>query len=212
MTVSAAVHPTIASALWPARTHPAVRGAILAVLGSLLVAASAQIQIPLWPVPVTGQTFAVLIIGMAYGWRLGSITLALYLFEGAIGLPVFSKFSGGWAVLTGTTGGYLLGFVVAAGVIGWLAERGWDRRIATTAAAMLIGNVIIYVLGLAWLTNFFAGVGAQYVASTGAATAFGAAILSGMLPFLLGDGLKLALAAVIMPLAWSRVRKTGTGE
>ena len=210
MTVSAAVHPTIASALWPDHTRPAVRAVILAVLGSLLVAASAQIQIPLWPVPVTGQTFAVLVIGMAYGWRLGSATLALYLFEGAIGLPVFSNFSGGWQVLTGTTGGYLVGFVVAAGVIGWLAERGWDRRVATTAAAMLIGNVIIYVLGLAWLTNFFAGVGAEYVASTGAKTAFGAAIASGMLPFLLGDGLKLALAAVIMPAAWSRVGKTDT--
>lgn len=207
-----AVHPTIASALWPDRTAPAVRGAILAILGSLMVAASAQIQIPLWPVPVTGQTFAVLVIGMAYGWRLGSATLALYLLEGVIGLPVFAKFSSGWAVMAGPTGGYIVGFIVAAGIIGWLAERGWDRRVATTAAAMLIGNAVIYVLGLAWLTNFFVGAGAEVVASTGAKTAFAAAIASGMLPFLLGDALKLALAAVVLPAAWSRVKKTETAD
>ena len=200
--------PTLASVLWPRRdAQRLLRPALLAVLGSLLVAASAQIEVPLWPVPITGQTFAVLVIGMAYGWRLGSATLLLYLAEGAIGLPVFAKFSGGAAVLAGPTGGYLVGFVLAAGLVGYLAERGWDRSVFSTAAAMLLGNLLIYLPGLAWLALFYAGPGAAYVAATGAEGPLGAAFVAGALPFLLGDALKLALAAAALPLIWRGVAR-----
>jgi biotin transport system substrate-specific component len=197
---------TLIGAIAPRWDVPAVlRNALLAVLGSLFVAASAQIQVPLWPVPITGQTFAVLVVGMAYGSRLGAATLALYLAEGAAGLPVFAKWASGSAAITGATGGYLVGFIVAAAVVGWLAERGWSRSAVRTAGAMVIGNLIIYALGLPWLALFFAGPGAAYLASTGAATALGAAVAKGLLPFLVGDAVKLALAACLMPLAWKAV-------
>lgn len=199
---------TLASALWPVdSTRSWLRSGVLAVTGSLLVAVCAQIQVPLWPVPITGQTFAVLIVGMAYGWRLGGATLVLYAAEGAAGLPVFAKFSGGLAVLAGPTGGYIFGFVLAAALVGYLAERGWDRSVVTTGLAMLAGNVVIYVPGLAWLALFYAGPGAEYMAATGAESALGAAIAAGALPFLLGDFLKLLLAAAIFPLVWRRVSR-----
>ena len=212
MTVSTQLQPmTLAGAIWPVSTSPStmrmVRAVILAILGSFFVAVCAQIQVPLWPVPVTGQTFAVLVVGMAFGWRLGGATLLLYLAEGAVGLPVFAKFAAGPGVLAGPTGGYIVGFVLAAGVIGYLAQRGWDRNVWRTAIAMLIGNVVIYIPGLIWLGMFYAGPGAQYVANTGAATAAGAAIAGGLTPFLLGDALKLALAAALFPFAWRLVSK-----
>ena len=208
MLSSSATKATLATTLWPVTVAPGLRrSAILALLGSLFVAACSQIQVPLWPVPITGQTFAVLVVGAAFGWRLGGATLALYLAEGAIGLPVFAKFSGGLAVLAGPTGGYLVGFVLAAALVGYLAERGWDRSPLSTALAMLAGNVLIYLPGLAWLAAFYAGPGAGYIAATGAESAWGAALAAGLLPFLLGDGLKLALAAIGLPLAWRLVRR-----
>jgi biotin transport system substrate-specific component len=127
---------------------------------------------------------------MAYGWRLGAATLGLYLAEGVVGLPVFAGFSGGPPVLFGNTGGYLFGFVLAAGIVGWLAERGWDRNIALTVLAMLIGNLALYVPGLAVLAGFIG---------------FDQAVTYGLTPFLLGDSLKLALAACLMPLVWKLV-------
>ncbi|MFQ5773305.1 MAG: biotin transporter BioY [Kiloniellaceae bacterium] len=198
---------TLAGVLWPAGRgarfrQRALRQVALAVLGSAFVALAAQVQVPLWPVPITGQTFAVLMVGMVFGLRLGAATLLLYMAEGALGLPVFAKLAAGPGVILGPTGGYIVGFVLAAGIVGYLAERGWGRNAATTALAMLIGNVAIYLPGLPWLAVFYAGPGAAYVAQTGAETAFGAAIQAGALPFLLGDALKLALAAALVPLAW----------
>ena len=208
MTSLATTKETLAGALWPAgATAGWLRAAILAIGGSLFVALCSQITVPLWPVPITGQTFAVLVIGMAYGWRLGSATLLLYLAQGALGLPVFAKFAGGAAVLMGPTGGYLVGFVLVAGLVGYLAERGWDRSVLATAAAMLLGNVLIYLPGLAWLALFYAGPGAQFVVATGAESALGAAVAAGALPFLLGDALKLALAAAALPLIWRGVAR-----
>ena len=212
MTMSAELQPmTLAGAVWPDRASPtatrAIRAVVLAVLGSLFVAICAQVQIPLWPVPVTGQTFAVLVVGMAFGWRLGGATLLLYLAEGAVGLPVFAKFAAGPGVLAGPTGGYIVGFVLAAAAIGYLAQRGWDRSVWRTAIAMLIGNVVLYIPGLIWLGMFYAGPGAQYVANTGATNAVGAAIAGGLTPFLLGDALKLALAAALFPIAWRMFSK-----
>ena len=169
---------------------PALRNAALALGGTVLLWLSAKIQLPLYPVPVTMQTLVVLVLGVAYGWRLGVATMALYLVEGAIGLPVFAgswSEGGGLYILYGPTAGYLFGFVVAAGVCGRLAERGWDRSLWTAAAAMVIGNLIIYAMGLAWLAF-----------QIGAADA----VKYGLLPFLLGDALKIVLGACGLPAAW----------
>ena len=200
MSASSLYQPTIIDVLWPAEVRSRwLRAAVLALAGSLLVAASSQIQVPLWPVPITGQTFAVLVIGMAYGWRLGAATLALYLCEGAAGLPVFAGFSGGPAVLAGPTAGYLFGFVLAAGLVGFLAERGWDRSVVTTALAMVAGNLVIYLAGVSWLAMFLAG--------TGAGEPWATALGAGLVPFLVGDAVKLVLAAAALPVAWRLVKR-----
>jgi len=143
------------------------------------------------------QTLVVLVLGVAYGARLGAATMALYLLEGAVGLPVFSggwSDGGGFHHLYGPTAGYLFGFVVAAGVCGRMAERGWDRHILSAAAAMAIGNLIIYALGLAWL-----------IIQIGSADA----IKYGLLPFLVGDALKIALGTCALPIAWRRISNRG---
>ena len=184
---------TLIGTLWPAGSAPALRWALLTVLGSLFLALCAQVQVPLWPVPMTMQTFGVLLLGMAFGARLGAATVALYLLEGAAGLPVFAGFSGGLPVLSGPTGGYLFGFVIAAWLVGALAERGWDRGVLTTALAMLFGNVVLYVPGLIWLAGFVGG----------AEEAFAA----GLAPFWIGDLLKVALAAGLLPSAWWLTRR-----
>jgi biotin transport system substrate-specific component len=184
---------TLIGTLWPIGTVPVVRGAALMLLGSLFLAVCAQIQVPLWPVPMTMQTFGVLLLGMAFGSRLGAATVALYLLEGAAGLPVFAQFMGGVPVLLGPTGGYLFGFVIAAWLVGSLAERGWDRGVVTTALAMLFGNIVLYVPGLIWLAGFVGG--AEQ------------AIALGLAPFWLGDLLKIALAAGLLPSAWWLARR-----
>jgi len=196
MTQYATTHPTLASAVWPSDgTGALLRNAILAVLGSALLWASAKIQIPFYPVPMTMQTFVVLVLGMAYGGRLGAATLGLYLLEGAFGLPVFAgtpEKGIGLAYIAGPTGGYLVGFLLAAVACGWLAERCWDRSVAKTVAAMLVGNVFIYVPGLLWL---------------GTVVGWDKPVLAwGLTPFLLGELTKLALAAVLLPAVWKLVR------
>ena len=197
MTVEAIKYPTLAAELWQSRQPlPIIRAVTLAVAGSLLLTLSAKVQIPFYPVPLTMQTFVVLVLGVAYGWKLGAMTLLLYLAEGALGLPVFAgtpEKGIGIAYMTGPTGGYLLGFVVAAAACGWLAEKGWDRRVSTTFAAMLIGNLIIYAFGLLWL---------------GALLGWDKPLLQwGMYPFLFGDLLKIALAMVVLPGAWQAIKK-----
>ena len=188
--------PTLAEAMLdslmtPSAATSAVTKAALVVFGSLLLAVSAQFKIPLYPVPVTGQTLVVLLIGMTYGPRLGGITVAAYLFEGALGLPVFAGGAAGVAVLMGPTAGYLFGFLLAAIAIGYLAERGLGRTVVSTIAAMVIGNCVIYLCGALWLANFIG---------------FGQAIAAGVLPFLYGDALKLVVAAGLMPWAWRAVK------
>ena len=188
--------PTLAEAMLDSLMTPsvatsAVTKAALVVFGSLLLAVSAQFKIPLYPVPVTGQTLVVLLIGMTYGSRLGSVTIAAYLFEGALGLPVFAGGAAGVAVLMGPTAGYLFGFLLAAIAIGYLAERGMGRTVVSTIAAMVIGNCVIYLCGALWLANFIG---------------FNQAIEAGVLPFLYGDALKLVVAAGLMPWAWRAVK------
>ncbi len=168
----------------------AARDFILILVGSLVVALSAQISVPLpfSPVPVTGQTFGVLLVGALLGSRRSALSLLAYLGEGALGLPVFAGGTGGLVRLAGPTGGYLLGFVATAFLVGRLCERGWDRRLLTIAIAMLLGNAIIYLFGLPWLARF---VGPDKV------------LALGLLPFIPGDLLKITLAALALPGGWA---------
>ncbi len=184
------LQPVFADMLRPTdRTRALAYDAVLVIGGSLLVALFAQISIdlPFTPVPITGQTFAVLLVGALLGSQRGAAALTAYLVEGVAGLPFFAGGESGIVILAGPKGGYLVGFVAAAFVVGWLAERGWDRRIPTTALAMLIGNVIIYLFGVLRL---------------GALIGFDKAPTLGLLPFIPGDLIKLALAAALLPLGW----------
>jgi biotin transport system substrate-specific component len=166
-----------------------LRNALLVASASLLTALAAQIAIPVpWsPVPLTGQTFAVLLTGAALGARRAFLAQALYLAEGALGLPVFAAGGAGLALLAGPSGGYLAAFPFAAALTGSLAERGWDRRFATMLAAMLLGSAVIFALGLLQLSRFVPG--AQLLAA-------------GFLPFVPGDLVKSALASLAFPAAW----------
>jgi biotin transport system substrate-specific component len=184
---------TLAKTLLPI-DNAVVRNLILAIVGSLALWVSAKLSIPFWPVPLTMQTLVVLVIGMAFGARLGAATVLLYLAEGAVGLPVFSgtpEKGIGLAYMMSTTGGYLVGFVLAAGAVGFLAERGWDRSPVKTALAMVLGNILIYMTGLLWL---------------GTIVGWDKPVLAwGLTPFLAGDAVKIAAAAVLMPLVWRLV-------
>ncbi len=164
---------------------------LLVVGAAVLTALAAQwrIHLPFTPVPITGQTFAVLLTGAALGARLGAYGQGLYLVAGALGAPVFADASGGIEVLTGATGGYLVGFVVAAGLVGWMAEHRQDRSFATMFTAFVVGSVVIYLFGVVGLM---------------AATGFGLeeAVSKGVVPFLLGDLIKAAAAGVLLPGAW----------
>jgi biotin transport system substrate-specific component len=197
--ITAATHRPLVDHLWPATDRPLVRQAILAVLGSLLLWASAKASLPMWPVPMTMQSFVVLVIGMTYGSRLGAATVILYLMEGAAGLPVFSgtpERGIGLAYMAGPTGGFLVGFVLVAWLMGWLAERGWDRKPALSVAALAIGTLLLFAPGIAWLATLIG---------------WEKAIAGGLTPFLVGSVVKLALAAAVLPLAWRAVeaRKQG---
>ncbi len=169
---------------------------VLVVLGSMVVAICAQVSIPLSfsPVPITGQTFAVLLVGMALGARKGALAIVLYLVQGSLGLPVFAGFHAGFGSLLGPSGGYLFGFVVAAYIVGFLAERGWDRSIAKTFTAMIVGNVALYIPGLLQL-GFILG--------------WDKPILTlGLFPFIIGDLIKAALATALLPQVWRALNKT----
>jgi biotin transport system substrate-specific component len=175
------------------------REALLVVGGSLLIALSAQVAIPLpfSPVPVTGQTLAVLLVGALLGCRRGASSLLVYLAEGVVGLPVFAGGGSGLLWLLGPTGGYLVGFIAAAWLVGWLCQRGWDRRAGTAALAMVLGNAVLYLCGLCWLARF---VGTERV------------LALGLLPFVPGDLIKVALAALALPAGWRVFGRTGRFE
>jgi biotin transport system substrate-specific component len=167
-----------------------------AVLGSLILWASAKISVPFWPVPMTLQTGAVAMIGAAYGWRLGLATVVLYLVQGAIGMPVFQGTPAtgiGLAYMLGPTGGYLVGFAVAAAIIGWFAERGFARHPVKLFGIMVVADIIVFALGLLWL---------------GKVIGFDKPLLQlGLYPFILGDLVKLALAACIVAAGARLVRR-----
>ena len=180
--------PTLSRRLWP-QAHTLVRDGLLVLGGSLLVGLLAQVRIPLpfTPVPITGQTFGVLLVGASLGASRGAASLLLYLALGLIGLPVFTNGGQGLSHLAGPTGGYLLGFIAAAYLTGLLAERGLERRWQTALPAFLAGQALIYLFGVAWLALY---------------TGPEAALALGLLPFLPGDAIKLVLAALAIPTAW----------
>lgn len=191
----------LANVLWPPKSNTGaqhwLRLVLLAVAGSIAMLISAKVQVPFWPVPLTFQTMVALLIGFAYGPRLGAATVVFYLAQGAVGLPVFANTPErgiGIAYMLGPTGGYLVGFAVAAFLTGLLAQKGWDRRAATVIAGMVIGNLAIYALGIAWL---------------GGVIGWDKPVLQlGLYPFLLGDALKIALAAALLPAAWHLTRRS----
>ena len=191
-------HTTLVDVLSPRQQRTWLLDAVLVVLFSAFVALTAQVEIPLWPVPLTLQTLGVLFTGAVLGSRRGVVALLLYLTEGALGLPVFAGGASGVGYMLGPTGGYLVGFVVAAGIVGWLAQRGWDRRLVWTAVAMVIGNVVIYICGVALLAVFLGGLWG--------------ALVKGMLLFLIGDLIKIAVAALALPGGWKLVRRRDSLE
>jgi len=164
--------------------------------GSIAIALCAQIAIG-YPVPKTGQTFAVLMVGALLGARRGTLCILMYLAEGLMGLPVFAQGKAGLTAFLGPTGGYLVGFLFAACVVGALSERTWDRRVLTTVAAMILGNLVIYACGLAWLLC---------LVHVFARPLGGGVVAVGLYPFLAGDVLKIALAAVLLPGGWKMIR------
>jgi biotin transport system substrate-specific component len=180
---------TYADILRPSAKYKALAyDAALIVGASLFITLCAQFAIPIGPVPITGQTLAVLLTGMLLGSRRGSLGVLAYLAEGIVGLPVFAPGGPmGFARLAGPTGGYLVGFVAAAYVIGLLAEQGWDRKVPSTLLAMLIGNTIIYAFGLPWLAL---------------SVGIGNALLVGLYPFIAGDLLKAITAMALLPAGW----------
>jgi biotin transport system substrate-specific component len=188
---------TLTTSLWPATTPHSrfVKDALLALVGTLLLTVSAKIQFPFWPVPMTMQTYVVLVLAMAYGWRLGTLTMLLYLAQGALGLPVFAGTPDkgiGLPYMLGPTGGYLVGFVVAAAVTGWLAERGFDRTFTRAALAMAIGHVIVFAFGFAWLATLI-GTNKAWI--------------GGVAPFWAATLFKTVLGLITLPLAWKLTQK-----
>jgi biotin transport system substrate-specific component len=170
--------------------------ALMVISGAGFVAACAQISIHLGftPVPITGQTFAALLVGASLGWSRGTASLLLYLWLGVAGAPIYAGHMHGWNVFVGSDGGYLVGFVVAAALTGRLAERGWDRRVSSSVSAMLSGNVVVYVFGLLWLHH--------HLHVNWAKT-----LEYGLYPFVPGDVIKLYLAAAALPTAWKLVNR-----
>jgi biotin transport system substrate-specific component len=185
------LQPTYADLLRPSKKEQQIAyDALLVVGGSLLVALLSQlrVQVGFSPVPITGQTLGVLLVGAMLGSRRGSLAMLAYLAEGAMGLPVYAAGA--------ATAGYRVGFVVAAFIVGWLAEHGWDRRPLTTALAMLAGNIAIYLVGVPWLAYF---VGSSQ------------ALPMGLTPFIIGDLVKLILAMLLLPAGW-RLVSSGSAE
>jgi biotin transport system substrate-specific component len=171
-----------------------VRSAGLAIVFSLFIAACAQFSIHIGPIPITGQTFAVLLTGMLLGSRLGAAAVIAYLIEGAIGLPFFAGGGAGLVRFLGPTAGYLVAFPAAAFIAGAFAEHGWDKRYETAVAAMAIGSSIIFLGGWAWFA---------ILTNTSPVAAFKLAVL----PFLLGDVIKIALGAAVLPTGWALLKK-----
>ena len=163
---------------------------VLILIGTILISLSAKIQVPFYPVPMTMQTFVILGIGMAFGWKMGGLTVFFYLIEGALGLPVFAGTPGkglGIAYMVGPTGGYLIGFVLATCTVGYLGERGLDRTFWTTFLAFSIGTILIFLCGYTWLSSLIG---------------YEKAFMYGVLPFFWSELFKIALATAVLRVSW----------
>ena len=177
---------SLVSSLFGKRTNDLVYVLLTSIIGSFLLAISSKVQIPLTPVPVTLQTLVLLVMSMFLGWRGAVGATSLYLFQGAIGLPVFAH-GGGFIILFGPTGGYLFGFLIASLVVGYLAEKGWDKSVVLTFTSMTIGTLIIYLFGVIWLS---------YLKDLNTALVFG------LLPFITPDILKICLGTCLVSAGW----------
>lgn len=190
MTLSLAIgHPTLVDRVF---SRGLVTDITLIASGAALTGIAAQVAVPLWPVPITGQTLAVLLVGSALGALRGALSMALYMVAGGLGLPIFSDLASGWGVVAGPTGGYILGFVVAAALTGWIAQRQADKRILGAFLSFAAGTVVIFVLGMAWLAfsmKLSLELTLQY----------------GLYPFIIGGVVKALIAAGLVPLAWRAV-------
>jgi len=167
--------------------------------GAALTAVAAQLSVPLWPVPITGQTLAVLIVGSSLGALRGALSMVLYLVLGVVGLPVFSDQSHGLGVVTGPTGGYIVGFILAAALTGWLAQRKWDHRILGAIASFSAGTLVTFAVGLPWLAAVLHLDLQQTLAG-------------GLYPFLIGGVIKALLAAGFIRLAWFGVNRADSTD
>lgn len=189
--MTAAAYPVLADRLIARPT--ALTDALMITSGAALTAVLAQVVVPLWPVPVTGQTLAVLLVGATLGaWR-GAASLGLYALIGIAGVPVFNSGASGIAQLAGPTGGYIVGFVLAAYATGWCAQRQWDRGIVKAAVTMAVGTLVTFAIGLPWLA---------YTLDLNLSQTLSA----GLYPFIPGGIVKAAIAAALLPLAWRMVQ------
>ncbi len=181
---------TLADVIWKEKSI--VKDTALIISASIMIALLAQVMIPMYPVPFTGQTLGVLLTGALLGKKRASLSLLSYLLIGFLGMPVFVGGTFGLARLAGPTGGYLIGFVFAAVIVGHLTEKGWDRNFITSVLAMFIGSVVIYSFGLLWLSNF---------------TGWDKVLSAGLIPFIPGDIIKIIIAASILPTGWKLIKK-----
>jgi biotin transport system substrate-specific component len=193
----ATTQAALASTLWTG--NRAIQNVVLVLIGTAILAISAKVQVPFWPVPMTLQTLAVMLIGATYGSRVAVATVLAYIAEGALGLPVFANTPpqiAGPAYLIGPTAGYIWGWVAAAAIIGYAADKGWSRSVPKMFAAMLAGEIVLFGMGFVWL--------AWFATLSSGAVGMGAekALAAGVTPFLLADALKLTLAALAVPAAW----------
>jgi biotin transport system substrate-specific component len=171
----------------------------LVVAGAALVAVLAQASIPLWPVPITGQTLAVIVVGAALGARRGAAALVTYMAAGLAGLPVFADFTGSIAAVGKPSFGFIIGFIVAAFVAGWFAERAWDRRPVLAFVGFIAASIIPFLVGVPYMALILGTV-------VGVEVTFASVLSAGVLPFILGGIVKAAVAALLIPLAWRGVR------
>lgn len=176
----------------------------LVVAGTALVAVLAQVAIPLWPVPVTGQTLAVLLVGASLGAARGAASLTLYALLGAVGLPIYSEASSGWSVLLGPTGGYIIGFIASAAIVGWAAERSWDRGWYKPIITFIGGSLVVFAFGLPWL--------AVSLGQLGLPNDLQSVLVAGFYPFIIGGLIKAAIAAALLPALWAAAERSQRSE
>lgn len=196
--------PVLADRVLPAvlrltRSRSLTTDAALVLGGVVLTAALAQVEIPLWPVPITGQTLGVLLVGASLGATRGALSMVLYALVGALGAPVFSDFASGTGTLFGATGGYIVGFVLAAASTGWLAQRRWERGLVRGLLAFVAGSVVVFLVGLPWLQVSLHLTWAQ-------------TLQAGLVPFIVGGVVKAAIAALALRGAWALVDRADAAK